>query len=199
MGQSTNDVFPTATRLAILLRARRTCWRRRAGSRRRPAREERGRSRSVLKTGRTHLQDAVPITLGQEFGGYAANVAHAADELERTRRTALRAQPRRDGRRHGPERRRRLHLRRNREPRPLYRAAAAAGGGSLPRHAKHGRRARLFRRAPPSRGRSRQDRLRPAPAEHGAARRHRARSSCRRSSPDRRSCRARSTRRCRRW
>ena len=37
----------------------------------------------MLKTGRTHLQDAVPITLGQEFGGYAANVAHAARELER--------------------------------------------------------------------------------------------------------------------
>ena len=38
----------------------------------------------VLKTGRTHLQDAVPITFGQEFGGWAANVAHAADDLRRT-------------------------------------------------------------------------------------------------------------------
>ena len=38
----------------------------------------------VLKTGRTHLQDAVPITLGQEFGGFAANVAHAAEELKRS-------------------------------------------------------------------------------------------------------------------
>ena len=37
----------------------------------------------MLKTGRTHLQDAVPITLGQEFGGYAANVAHAASDVER--------------------------------------------------------------------------------------------------------------------
>jgi aspartate ammonia-lyase len=43
----------------------------------------------VLKTGRTHLQDAVPITLGQEFGGYAAcirrgadDVAHAAEQLK---------------------------------------------------------------------------------------------------------------------
>ena len=35
----------------------------------------------VLKTGRTHLQDAVPITLGQEFGGYAANVEHASADL----------------------------------------------------------------------------------------------------------------------
>ena len=37
----------------------------------------------MLKTGRTHLQDAVPITLGQEFGGYAANVAHAAGDVAR--------------------------------------------------------------------------------------------------------------------
>ena len=36
----------------------------------------------MLKTGRTHLQDAVPITLGQEFGGYAANVAHAPTDVE---------------------------------------------------------------------------------------------------------------------
>jgi aspartate ammonia-lyase len=39
---------------------------------------------SVLKTGRTHLQDAVPITLGQEFGGFAANVRQALAEIERT-------------------------------------------------------------------------------------------------------------------
>jgi aspartate ammonia-lyase len=37
----------------------------------------------VLKIGRTHLQDAVPITVGQEFSGYASNVRHAAGELER--------------------------------------------------------------------------------------------------------------------
>jgi aspartate ammonia-lyase len=80
MGQSTNDVFPTATRLAILthhgalvdaaadfaagLEAHATRWAR------------------VLKTGRTHLQDAVPITLGQEFSGWAANIRVAIDDLE---------------------------------------------------------------------------------------------------------------------
>jgi aspartate ammonia-lyase len=81
MGQSTNDVFPTAIRMALLamlpdlVRAARALA---TGLRRK------GRSFAhVLKTGRTHLQDAVPITLGQEFGGYAANVAHAADALER--------------------------------------------------------------------------------------------------------------------
>ena len=36
----------------------------------------------MLKTGRTHLQDAVPITLGQEFGGYAACIRRGADDVE---------------------------------------------------------------------------------------------------------------------
>jgi aspartate ammonia-lyase len=80
MGQSTNDVFPTATRLALLAMAPGVTV---------AARElaqglgERSRAFArVLKTGRTHLQDAVPMTLGQEFEGYAANVEHAAADLE---------------------------------------------------------------------------------------------------------------------
>jgi aspartate ammonia-lyase len=43
----------------------------------------------ILKTGRTHLQDAVPMTLGQEFSGFAANIAHAAKEVERSARQLL--------------------------------------------------------------------------------------------------------------
>ena len=84
MGQSTNDVFPTATRLAILLDASAPLLE----SASRPGGGLSDKSRAfadVLKTGRTHLQDAVPITLGQEFGGYAANVEHAADERRATR------------------------------------------------------------------------------------------------------------------
>ncbi len=82
MGQSTNDVFPTATRLAVLFLLPEVL-----ASARELAQgldEKRKAFADVLKTGRTHLQDAVPITLGQEFGGYAANIAHAADDLERT-------------------------------------------------------------------------------------------------------------------
>ncbi len=81
MGQSTNDVFPTATRLAILAMIPGI-----VGSARELARGLRERAsefRGVLKTGRTHLQDAVPMTLGQEFDGYAACVEHAAADLER--------------------------------------------------------------------------------------------------------------------
>ena len=80
MGQSTNDVFPTATRLALLrvhgplVGAARSL----ALSLERKADE----FRSILKVGRTHLQDAVPMTLGQEFGGYAACLDRAAGELD---------------------------------------------------------------------------------------------------------------------
>src|SRR5262245_6682721 len=82
MGQSTNDVFPTATRLSILLVVP---WTLEAAGRLATALGEKSKEfATVLKTGRTHLQDAVPITLGQEFVGYADNVGHAAAELARS-------------------------------------------------------------------------------------------------------------------
>jgi aspartate ammonia-lyase len=80
MGQSTNDVFPTATRVALLLehsaliaatRALADVFERKAKA-----------FADVLKVGRTHLQDAVPITMGQELGGYAACLTSAVDALE---------------------------------------------------------------------------------------------------------------------
>ena len=82
MGQSTNDVYPTATRLAILFELRDLVAAARELSN--GLTEKSRRFSAILKTGRTHLQDAVPMTLGQEFGGYAANIRHATDELERT-------------------------------------------------------------------------------------------------------------------
>src|SRR3954471_2515358 len=79
MGQSTNDVFPTSTRLALLLGYRPLI---------RAARDlvealarKADEFQHVLKTGRTHLQDAVPITLGQEFGGFAACIRRGADDV----------------------------------------------------------------------------------------------------------------------
>src|SRR5438034_5076490 len=80
MAQSTNDVFPTATRLALLLGHRRLVEsaRQLSASLDAKAREFAG----WLKVGRTHLQDAVPITLGQEFGGFAACIAQGADDVE---------------------------------------------------------------------------------------------------------------------
>lgn len=82
MGQSTNDVFPTATRLAVLDTLSNAV---RQGDGLATALErKRDAFAHVLKTGRTHLQDAVPITLGQEFSGFAANLRAASAELDRT-------------------------------------------------------------------------------------------------------------------
>jgi len=80
MGQSSNDVIPTAIHVAALegvqkrlvpsLQALQTLL------------EERAQAfDSVVKIGRTHLQDAVPVRLGQEFSGYAAQVAHGVRRL----------------------------------------------------------------------------------------------------------------------
>jgi aspartate ammonia-lyase len=80
MGQSTNDVFPTATRLALLIRMRPLVD---AGRGLASAlREKADAFAHVLKVGRTHLQDAVPMTLAQEFGGYAACIERGVDEVE---------------------------------------------------------------------------------------------------------------------
>jgi fumarate hydratase class II len=73
LGQSSNDVFPSATHIASVtllqqkfLPALRDLHK---------ALRDKGREfHSILKIGRTHLQDATPIRLGQEFGGYARQV-----------------------------------------------------------------------------------------------------------------------------
>src|SRR5262245_3413155 len=79
MGQSTNDVFPAATRLALLLGAAPLVAAAHALA------ESLGRKADefadVLKTGRTHLQDAVPMTLGQEFSGYAECIRRGAEDV----------------------------------------------------------------------------------------------------------------------
>ncbi|MFM7087857.1 MAG: class II fumarate hydratase [Cyanobium sp.] len=81
--QSSNDTFPTAMHIAVTLELERrllpaigaliTSLERRA--------EE---FSAILKIGRTHLQDAVPLSLGQEFSGYASQLQLAREALERT-------------------------------------------------------------------------------------------------------------------
>lgn len=81
LGQSSNDVFPTAMHMAVVLAVREDLL---------PAldlmRDELGKRAmawaDVLKLGRTHLMDATPMTLGQEFSGYAAQIRAARDGLE---------------------------------------------------------------------------------------------------------------------
>ncbi len=81
MGQSTNDVIPTAIRLAALALTYPLLETlgKLAGSLEQKARE----FDTILKSGRTHLQDAVPIRLGQEFSGYAKAVQKAKERIER--------------------------------------------------------------------------------------------------------------------
>ena len=79
MGQSTNDVYPTATRLALLLGAAPLVAAAEALAV--SLGQKAAEFADVLKTGRTHLQDAVPITLGQEFSGYAACVRRGSEDV----------------------------------------------------------------------------------------------------------------------
>jgi fumarate hydratase class II len=81
--QSSNDVFPTSVHvavtaalindllpaldyLAVSLEKKRDLW------------------KTVVKAGRTHLMDATPVTLGQEFGGYAAQIRYAIERVQST-------------------------------------------------------------------------------------------------------------------
>ena len=79
--QSSNDVFPSAIHLAAATEIRASLI---------PAlthlsktlRKKSRQFKSVVKSGRTHLMDATPVTLGQEFGGYASAVEHGVERLE---------------------------------------------------------------------------------------------------------------------
>src|SRR5215471_15928952 len=79
MSQSTNDVYPTATRLALLIGVAPLVAVARALANSLAKKAE--TFKDVIKTGRTHLQDAVPITLGQEFSGYAACVQRGTQDV----------------------------------------------------------------------------------------------------------------------
>ena len=82
MGQSSNDVFPTAMHIAAALAVEEVL----ASVeilRATLARKSEAFSR-IVKIGRTHLQDATPLTLGQEFSGYAAQLEHAQGAIKAT-------------------------------------------------------------------------------------------------------------------
>src|SRR5579875_667347 len=78
--QSSNDVFPSAVHIAAALELRRTLLP--ALSHLALALEHKAAEfAGHVKAGRTHLMDATPVTLGQEFGGYAAAVRHGAQRV----------------------------------------------------------------------------------------------------------------------
>ena len=81
MGQSSNDTFPTAMHIAAYTMATEKTIP--ALGRLRDAIEARARQwAGVVKVGRTHLQDAVPLTVGQEWSGYAGALEDAIAEVE---------------------------------------------------------------------------------------------------------------------
>src|SRR6478752_1827543 len=89
MGQSSNDVFPSAVHLAALDEATNSLL----PALERPFAGKADAFKDIVKSGRTHLMDAVPVTLGQEFAGYAAQVrlgrARVTDALPRVAQIPL--------------------------------------------------------------------------------------------------------------
>ena len=85
MGQSSNDVFPSAVHLAALYELTHDLLPA-LGSLAEALEAKALEFDDVVKSGRTHLMDAVPVTLGQEFGGYAAQVRQGISRLEVTTR-----------------------------------------------------------------------------------------------------------------
>jgi len=81
LGQSSNDTFPTAMHIAAAEEITRHL--NPALARLYQALKDKAEAfQDILKIGRTHLQDATPLTLGQEFGGYAAQVDHGLARIK---------------------------------------------------------------------------------------------------------------------
>lgn len=80
MGQSTNDVIPTALRLAAFKLTQSFVESSRLLEK--SLAKKSAQFRSVVKAGRTHMQDAAPITLGQEFGGWARQLEKGRKRVE---------------------------------------------------------------------------------------------------------------------
>ncbi|GAA4885321.1 class II fumarate hydratase [Serinicoccus chungangensis] len=79
-GQSSNDTFPTAMHIAVLLELR-DRLEGAVGQLRDTLAAKSAEYADVVKVGRTHLQDATPITLGQEIGGWVAQLDYALGEV----------------------------------------------------------------------------------------------------------------------
>ncbi len=81
LGQSSNDTFPTAMHIAA---AEEIAYRLNPALARlyQALKDKAAAFQDILKIGRTHMQDATPLTLGQEFGGYAAQIDHGIERIK---------------------------------------------------------------------------------------------------------------------
>jgi fumarate hydratase class II len=83
LGQSSNDTFPTAMHVAAAMEI--AYHLNPALARLYQALKDKAEAfQDIIKIGRTHLQDATPLTLGQEFGGYAAQIDHGIERIKQT-------------------------------------------------------------------------------------------------------------------
>lgn len=82
LGQSSNDTFPTAMHMAIGVELT-TRFIPALTFLRDTLKTKEGEFNSIIKIGRTHLQDAIPLTLGQEFSGYRSQLESALERIER--------------------------------------------------------------------------------------------------------------------
>ncbi|HQR03548.1 MAG: class II fumarate hydratase [Proteobacteria bacterium] len=87
-GQSSNDIFPTGIHVAVAVAIQARLLPALEGLRATLATKSETFA-NIVKIGRTHLQDATPLTLGQEFSGYVAQLDHARAAIEATRPTLL--------------------------------------------------------------------------------------------------------------
>ncbi len=81
MGQSSNDVIPTAVHVSAALSVREVLLPG-LGRLQECIEEKAAETDNVIKTGRTHLMDAMPVRMGQEFGGWASQIAHGIKRIE---------------------------------------------------------------------------------------------------------------------
>ena len=194
--QSTNDSYPTALKIGLCLSIERLLAELEQLVQ---AFRDKGREfAGILKVGRTQLQDAVPMTLEQEFEGFAVTLAedHASFEsvMKRLWETNLGRHRDRDGHRRRPALRRRRSRASRRDHGLRHRDRAEPGRSDDRCRRLHG----TVGHAQALRDEAVEDLQRSAAAQSPARRRASARSTCRRGRRDRASCRARSTRSSRR-
>ncbi len=82
MSQSSNDAFPSAMHISATLLIRKKLLPH-LNTLREALKAKAGEFREIIKTGRTHLMDAAPLTLGQEFSGYAAQIEYGIKAIEK--------------------------------------------------------------------------------------------------------------------
>src|SRR5690606_11279870 len=80
-GQSSNDTFPTAMHIAVAQELERSLFPA-VGTLRNTLADKADAFNDIVKTGRTHLQDATPVTVGQEIGSWVAQIGFGLDAVQ---------------------------------------------------------------------------------------------------------------------